>query len=132
MNHPTEDDLLLLAYGDLTEPRVAELESHIAACSACAEQLARLERARVALDVVRPAPRRRMVFAWGTLALAAAAVLAAVVITKPGPRRDPLEHWTPTATWSATAGYVTGGKAMMDIDAQLTRLERERYYGLPN
>jgi hypothetical protein len=43
-----------------------------------------------------------------------------------------MQSWTPTTTWSTTAGYVTGGKAMIDIDAQLTRLEQERYYGLPN
>jgi hypothetical protein len=59
-------------------------------------------------------------------------VVAGVVITTSGPSRDPTERWTPTTTWSATAGYVTGGKAMVDIDAQLTRLEREPYYGLPN
>ena len=51
---------------------------------------------------------------------------------RPGPARDPTERWTPTTTWSATAGYVAGGKAMVEIDAQLTRLEQERYYGLPN
>jgi hypothetical protein len=132
MNHPTADELLLLAYGELPAARAADIESHIAACGGCAEQLALLERGRVALDVAMPARRRRTIFAWGTLALAAAAVIAAVVIRTPGPRRDPMEHWTPTATWSATAGYVTGGNAMMEIDAQLTRLERERYYGLPN
>ncbi len=69
---------------------------------------------------------------WATLALAVAAGLAGVLIIKSGPSRDPGVRWTSTTTWSATAGYVTGGKAMADIDAQLTRLERERYYGLPN
>jgi len=130
MNHPTEDQLLLLAYGELPEPHANEIETHIAACAVCAQQLAQLERGRVALDVALPA-RRRRVIVWGTVALAAA-VLAAVTILKSGPSRDPTERWTPTTTWSKTAGYVTGGKAMADIDAQLTRLERERYYGLPN
>jgi len=130
MNHPTEDQLLLLAYGELPEPHANEIETHIAACAVCAQQLAQLERGRVALDVALPA-RRRRVIVWGTVALAAA-VLAAVTILKSGPSRDPTERWTPTTTWSTTAGYVTGGKAMADIDAQLTRLERERYYGLPN
>jgi hypothetical protein len=130
MNHPTEDKLLLLAYGELPEPHANEIETHIAACAVCAQQLAQLERGRVALDVALP--RRRPAIVWATLALAAAAVLAGVVITKSGPSRDAAERWTPTTTWSATAGYVTGGKAMADIDAQLTRLERERYYGLPN
>ncbi len=131
MNHPTEDELLLLAYGELPEPRAAEIDSHGAACRACQETLARLERGRVALDFVMPV-RRRNAIVWATLTLAAAAVLAAVVITKSGSSRDPTERWAPTTTWSATAGYVTGGKAMADIDAQLTRLERERYYGLAN
>ena len=131
MNHPTEDELLLLAYGELPDPRAAEIDSHAAACRTCQEKLAQLERGRVALDVALPARRRRRVIVWGTVALAAA-VLAAVTILKSGPSRDPTERWTSTTTWSTTAGYVTGGKAMADIDAQLTRLERERYYGLPN
>ena len=131
MNHPTEDQLLLLAYGELPAPHASEIETHIAACTVCAQQLAQLERGRVALDVALPARRRRPVTVWGTVALAAA-VLAAVTMVKSGPSRDQTERWTPTTTWSTTAGYVTGGKAMADIDAQLTRLERERYYGLPN
>jgi len=85
----------------------------------------------VALDVALPQRRRRPIV-WATAALAAAAVLAAVMINKSGSSRDQTERWTPTITWSATAGYVTGGKAMVDIDAQLTRLEQERSYGLPN
>ena len=131
MNHPTEDHLLLLAYGELPEPHASEIETHIAACAVCGQQLAQLERGRVALDVALPARRRRRAIVWGTVALAAA-VVAAVTMLKSGPSRDPTERWTSTTTWSTTAGYVTGGKAMADIDAQLTRLERERYYGLPN
>jgi len=131
MSHPTDDQLLLLAYGELPAPHASEIETHIAACTVCAQQLAQLERGRVALDVALPARRRRAVTVWGTMALAAA-VLAAVTMLKSGPSRDQTERWTPTTTWSTTAGYVTGGKAMADIDAQLTRLERERYYGLPN
>lgn len=132
MNHPTGDQLLLLAYGDLPELHTIEIESHVAVCTECAHQLAQLERGRVALDMALPARRRRPAIVWGTLALAAAAVLAAVVIPKAGTPRAATERWTPTTTWSATAGYVAGGQAMMEIDAQLTRLERERYYGLPN
>ena len=132
MNHPTEDELLLLVYGELPGPRAAEVDSHATACRACQETLAQLERGRVALDVALPARRRRPAIVWTTFALAAAAGLAAVVISKAGPSRDPTERWSPTTTWSTTAGYVTGGKAMADIDAQLTQLERERYYGLPN
>ncbi len=131
MNHPTEDELLLLAYGELPDPRAAEIDSHAAACRTCHEKLAQLERARVALNVAVPAGRRKAIV-WATLALAAAAGLAGMLIIKSGPSRDPGARWMSTTTWSATAGYVTGGKAMADIDAQLTRLERGRYYGLPN
>ena len=131
MNHPTEDELLLLAYGELPEERVTEIEGHIAGCSACQGGLARLKRGRLALDLAITEPRRRPIV-WVTVGLAAAAVLAGVVITNAGPSRDPADRWTPTTSWSTTAGYVTGGKAMRDIDAQLTRLEQERHYGLPN
>jgi len=131
MNHPAENELVMLAYGELEDPRAAEIETHVTRCHACAEALARFERARVALDVAMHAGRRPAIL-WAGLALAAAAGLAGVVITRSGPVRNPVDHWTPTTTWSTTAGYVTGGRAMMDIDAQLTRLERERYYGLPN
>ena len=128
MNHPTDDELLLLAYGEVPEPRNAAVESHVAACHTCRATLAELERGRVALDVAWP-PRRRSARMW--IALAAAAVVAGLVMARPGPARDPTTRWTPTTTWSATAGYVTD-RAIVDIDAQLTRLERERYYGLPN
>ncbi len=131
MNHPTEDELLFLAYGELPDLRAAEVDSHATACRECQEKLTQLERGRVALDIAVPA-RRRNAIVWATVALAAAAVVAGVVIIKSGPSRDPTERWMPTTTWSATAGYVTGGKAIADIDAQLTRLEQERYYGLPN
>ena len=130
MNHPTEDELLLLAYGELPGTRAAAIESHTAACGACQETLAHLERGRAALDVAMPR-RRRAAIVWATLALATAAALAAVVISKPDPARDRIEHWTPTTTWSATAGYVAGGHAMVDIDAQLTRLEQELPHGRP-
>ncbi len=131
MNHPTEDELLLLAYEEQPHDAAAALDAHVATCALCQERLAQLERTRVALDVALPQRRRRPIV-WATAALAAAAVLAAVMINRSGPSRDQTARWTPTTTWSATAGYVTGGKAMADIDAQLTRLERERYYGLPN
>ena len=132
MSHPTEDQLLLHAYGELPAPHALEIESHVAGCNGCADRLTQLEQGRVALDVALPPRRHPAALVWGTLALAAAAVIAGVVITKGGPSRDPTERWAPMTTWSTTAGYVTGGKAMMDIDAQLTRLEQERYYGLPN
>jgi hypothetical protein len=129
MNHPTEDELLLLAYEELPGSRAADIESHTARCGECQDKLARLERGRTVLDIAVP-PRRRSARIW--VAVAAAAVVAGVVVARPGPTGDSTEHWTPTTTWSVTAGYVTGGKAMAEIDAQLTRLERERSYGLPN
>ena len=135
MNHPTEDQLLLHAYGELPEPHAIEIESHIAACSVCADQLAQLERSRVALDVALPARRRRAAIVWATAALAAAAIIAAVLFTRTAPSGDAAsggKGWNPTTVWSATAGYVAGGHALVDIDAQLTRLEQERSYGLPN
>ena len=132
MNHPTEDQLLLLAYGELAERLVCEIESHVAACAACADQLAQLERARVALDVALP-ERRRPVVVWAALgALAAAAAVAGLLFTR-APSSDAARRgWNPTKVWSATAGYVAGGNALVDIDAQLTRLEQERSYGLPD
>jgi len=131
MNHPTADELLLLAYDELPATRAGELESHVAACSSCAEEVAQLERGRAALDLAVPPRPRRAAIVWAMLGLAAAAAIVGVVITRSG-RVMPPEHWQPTMTWSATAGYVTGGKAMMDIDAQLTRLEQGRNHGLPN
>lgn len=129
MNHPSGDELLLLAYGELPQPVATNLESHVAACAACREQLAQLDRARVALDVALPA-RRRPAPVLAAIALAAAAVLASVLITRSDPARE-RPGWTPTTTWSATAGYVAGGKVMVDIDAELTRLEQEKPYGRP-
>lgn len=130
MNHPTDDELLLLAYDELMEPRAAEVESHTAGCPACQGALTRLERARAALDVAMPL-RRRPVVLWTGFAIAAAAALAGVLISEPSPSTGAGDGWSPTTTWSATGGYVTGGRTMIDIDAQLTRLEQERYYGRP-
>jgi anti-sigma factor RsiW len=133
MNHPTENELLLLGYGELPGPRAAELDAHVAGCSVCHERLTQLERARVALHVALP-ERRPSVVAWAALgALAAAAAIAGVLLIRTVPTGGAAAHgWNPTTVWSATAGYVAGGNAMVDIDAQLTRLEQERSYGLPN
>jgi anti-sigma factor RsiW len=135
MTHPTDDQLLLHAYGELPEPQALAIESHIAACSVCADQMARFERGRVALDVALPAARFRPAIVWATAALVAAAVVAGVLFTRSAPPGDAAARamgWNPTTVWSATAGYVAGGHALVDIDAQLTRLEQERSYGLPN
>jgi hypothetical protein len=133
MNHPTNDELLLLAYGELPRATAAAIESHTASCPDCRRELASLERTRVALDMALP-QQRRSVVAWAALgSLAAAALIAGVLLTRTAPPGDVAARgWNPTTVWSATAGYVAGGNAMVDIDAQLTRLEQERSYGLPN
>ena len=123
MNHPHEDQLLLLAYGESTETQV---EAHVATCDICREQLERFELARAALDW--PAPARRRPVRWIATGLAAAAV-AAVVLARGGAR--PEEVWQPSRAWSATAGYIAGGETVVEIDAQLTRLEQERTYVRP-
>lgn len=128
MNHPHEDRLLLLAYGELPDADAAELETHLAACAACREDLERLERAHVALDWAVPKQHRPV--RWIAAGLAAAAVLAAVVLARGG--SEPEKAWQPSHVWSATAGYIAGGPNVVEIDAQLTRLEKERYHGLPN
>lgn len=129
MNHPSDDELLLLAYGEPLVQHMTTVESHLAQCPVCQTTLAGFERARVALDVALPARRRRAPV-LAAIALAAAAVVAGVLITRSDPA-DARPGWTPTRTWSATAGYVAGGNAMIDIDAQLTRLEQEWPYGRP-
>jgi hypothetical protein len=131
MNHPLDDELLLLAYDELPAARAEEVASHLASCAACQQRLAPLDLGRVALEAVTPV-RSRTRIAGTALALATAAALAGIAIVRSAPVHDTAERWTPTTTWSATAGYVTGGKAMMDIDAQLTRLEQEPHYGVPN
>ena len=132
MNHPTEEQLLLLAYGELAGDAAAQIDAHAASCSQCYAQLAQLERARVALDVALP-ERRPPIVAWAALgALAAAAVVAGVLFTRTvPPGNGAVRGWHPTTVWSATAGYVAGGNAMVDIDVQLTRLEQELPHGRP-
>ncbi len=131
MSHPNDDQLLLHAYGELPESEGAAMDAHLAACPTCRVQLERLERSRVALDVATRRPRR-YVARWIGAALAAAAVIAAVLLANSQSPRTPDRGWQPASVWSATAGYVAGGRALVEIDAQLTRLEQERYYGLPN
>ena len=128
MSHPHEDRLLLLTYGELPEADAVELETHLAACAACRDDLERLERTRVALDWA--VPRRQRPTRWIVAGLAAAALLAAVLVARRA--APPANLWHPSHVWSATAGYTAGGPNVVEIDAQLTRLEKERYHGLPN
>lgn len=124
MNHPNEDELLLLAYGET--PSATALESHVAACATCQETVARLERARAALDMALPVTRRRSAGPdWMAVALAAAAVLAGVLlITRGAPEMPATAMWPQHREWSVHAGYFAGGRAVIDIDSQLTRLEQ--------
>jgi hypothetical protein len=130
MNHPHEDQLLLLAYDELPAADAARLEAHLATCAVCRDDLARLERARVALDWAEPKPRRSA--RWFVAALAAAAAVAAILLTGGPSSDDRPRNWPEQRAWSATAGYIAGGQPLIAIDAQLTRLEQERSYGLPN
>lgn len=136
MIHPHEDDLLLLAYGELDETAAAELERHLKTCDSCRDQLIRLEQARAALSWTlsqqgRPA---RSMWRWVAVgALAAAAAVAGIVLGG-RPQQDEqsvVARWPQPLELSPTAGYLAGGKAVITIDEQLTRLERERSYGTP-
>lgn len=132
MNHPHPDELLLFASGELTDPRMTEVVTHVSACAPCRDALVQLDQSFLALGGSWP---RRSGIArsavWGGVALAAAAALAVVFIRQPNESPPALTGWTPMTTWSATAGYVAGGKAVADIDAQLTRLEQEPHYARP-
>ncbi len=128
MNHPHEDRLVLLAYGELPEAEAREIETHLVGCTGCWEALERLERARAALDWVRPARQRPA--RWVATGLAAAAVLAAVWVGTRPPSQG-TRVWPPSTVWSATAGYLAGGTALVQIDSQLTRLEQEPLYAIP-
>ena len=129
MNHPTSDELLLLAYDELPRDAAAPLEAHVAACVECGRELQRLTNARAALDVAIVTPWRRR--RWIPLALAAAAILGGILIFTPkGPAHVP-NAWPYHREWSAHAGYFAGGRAVIDIDSQLTRIEQGWTYGRP-
>jgi hypothetical protein len=123
MNHPSEDELLLLAYGEA--PPANALESHVAACATCRETVARLERARAALDLALPGTSRQSAGPdWLAVGLAAAAVLAGVLLITRGGPQPRATAWPYHQEWSAHAGYFAGGRDVIDIDSQLTRLEQ--------
>ena len=130
MNHLQQDQLVLLAYGELTAADAVAAEQHLAACPDCRIRLGELERARVAYDWVEARPTRRPV-KWIAAALAAAALLATLLLPRGTPA--PTERvWPPSAMWSPHAGYMAGGTNVLQIDAQLTRLEQESHYALPD
>ena len=139
MNHPHPDELLLYATGEVVELRLVEIASHLATCVPCQDALTELERALLVLEGPGGSPRRSRALnrpaLWAGFALSAAAALAVVLSRQPDGSRpgqgSARSGWTPSSTWSATAGYVAGGTALVDIDAQLTRLEQESFYGRP-
>lgn len=133
MNHPHADELLSFAAGEQDELRTAQIASHVAGCAACRGAVAHIDESLSALDVAWPRRARTLArpAVWAGFALTAAATVAAVLIRQPPPQTRPADAWMPTTSWSATAGYVAGGKALVDIDAQLTRLEQESSYARP-
>lgn len=133
MNHLNDDTVLLLAYGELADAEQQEAAAHLATCPPCRARLERFERARVAVEWAGPSARRIATRWVAAIGLAAAAVVAAVFFLRVGPTLGEAERrWSPPTVWSATAGYIAGGASVVDLDAQLTRLEQERYYGLPD
>ena len=121
MNHPSDDALLLLAYGELEDAEREAATAHLAACVLCGRRFDALERARVAADwaLARP-PRRRL--RWATLgALSAAAVVTAVLVRA---RAEP-----PRPLAVAVPRYAVA--ALAPIDSILTRLEQEKPHAIP-
>jgi anti-sigma factor RsiW len=132
MNHPHEDDLLLLAYGELDAAATAEVERHLASCAPCQERFLSLDRGRVAAEWAIAGSRRPLARWTAVTVLAAAAVAAILLVGRPAPAdRSPAWHPSGALKWSATAGYLAGGDAVITIDAQLTRLEQEWSYARP-
>jgi anti-sigma factor RsiW len=121
MMHPTDDALLLFAYGELPDPEAAALTRHLGDCAACRARLAPIDRSRVAVDwaVGRRALRRR-VWTVALGALAAAAVLA-VVLLRARPEMASLSLTLPR--------YTAPGLA--PVDSLLTRLEQEKLHAIP-
>ena len=123
MTHPTDDALLLLAYGDLDGPERDTLSRHVAECADCRRRYDALDRARAAIDwslagEPRRSPRRTAAIV-GLMARAAA--LAALIVTPRRPSGAPLAVLVPR--------YSSPGLA--PIDSMLTRLEQEPTHAIP-
>jgi anti-sigma factor RsiW len=132
MNHPTDDELLLLVYDELTGARAAEVEAHLAACADCHRQFATTARGRVATESALDRRRGRLVaqFRIAAVGLAAAALIAAILIGRRG-SDEPRGVWPRQLEWSTNAGYFAGGRAVIVIDGQLKRLEQGWSYDRP-
>lgn len=124
MTHPTDDVLLLAAYGELAPPAADEVAAHVAGCPACRARLAALEGPRVALDLALRTARRRTAARWVLAALAAAGlVFFALRAGLPPPQ--------PSAPDLAIALPRYLAPELAPIDSLLTRLEQERLYAIP-
>jgi len=121
MNHLTQDQLVLHAYDEAPEPDREIALTHLASCATCRDRLARVERARVAVDLARPASPRRAARYVVLAGLAAAAVVAAVLLRPTAPGAS-------TATL-ALPRYVA--PELAPIDSILTGLEQQRTYANP-
>jgi len=120
MNHPHEDDLLRLAYGELAGTAAADAERHLRSCATCRERFLQLERTRVAAEwALARRPQRRL--RWGAVTLAAAAALLVMVMFRARPEPSALSLTLPR--------YTAPGLA--PIDSLLTRLEQEKPYAIP-
>jgi hypothetical protein len=119
MNHPSDDTLLLLAYGELDEDARETTHAHLMGCADCRARLDTLERGRVAVDWALPRRRPRRLVAL--VALAAAALLAVVLLRPEQPQPGPLSLAVPRYT----------NPALAPIDSVLTRLEQEKPYAIP-
>lgn len=125
MTHPTDDQILLHAYGELPDAERPELEAHLKGCAPCRDRFRVIEESRIALDwglERRPSARTRRL-AW--LALPLAAGIGALILSR-GSGSRPSDHpaWQPHVAASSTAGYVTGGATFIAIDSQLNQLEQ--------
>jgi len=122
MNHPTNDELLLLAYGEAPEH-----EGHLARCVDCRSHFALVEEGKLLLELGSARSRARTGAAWIPVALAAGIVgfLMMAVPREQMPELTP--HWRPTLA-ASPAGYVTD-RELIELDAQLRRLEHGGMYG---
>ena len=129
MNHISDDQLLLYAYGDVPDTERPAVEAHLGECPDCRGRLAGIEEGRVALEwgsEQRSARRSRRLL-W--LAVPLAAGLGALLLTRganTSSRPPEIPEWQSHLMASPHAGYLTN--ELIPIDAQLQRLEQGRIH----
>jgi hypothetical protein len=126
MTHIDSTVLLLYAYNETPASENAGIETHLAGCSGCREQLRDIELAReAATQALAPSTRGRRKAPVVAVGLAAAVLAFLVIGHQSRPPRD--QHPLPweSRNASATAGYVTGDGALLAVDSVLTSLEGE-------